>query len=53
MPFAVLAFGIAFVIYVVRSWKDSPQPALADGIVIPPSSELDEFRRRARKDTDQ
>jgi cytochrome c-type biogenesis protein CcmH/NrfF len=53
MPFAALAFGIAFVIYVVRSWKDSPQPALADGIVIPPSSELDEFRRRARKDTDQ
>ncbi len=53
MPFAALAFGIAFVIYVVRSWKNSPQPALADGIVIPPGSELDEFRRRARKDTDQ
>jgi cytochrome c-type biogenesis protein CcmH len=53
MPFAALAFGIAFVVYVVRSWKNRPTPALADGIAIPPSSELEEFRRRARKETDQ
>jgi cytochrome c-type biogenesis protein CcmH/NrfF len=52
MPFAALAFGIAFVIYVVRSWKNRPTPALADGIMIPHGSELDEFRRRARKETD-
>jgi cytochrome c-type biogenesis protein CcmH/NrfF len=52
MPFAALAFGIAFVIYVVRSWKNRPTPALADGIVIPHGNELDEFRRRARKETD-
>jgi cytochrome c-type biogenesis protein CcmH/NrfF len=54
MPFAALAFGIAFVIYVVRSWKNRPAPALADGITIPRGSEddLDEFRRKARKETD-
>ena len=52
MPFAALAFGISFVIYVVRSWKNRPAPALADGIVILPGSELDEFRRKARRETD-
>ncbi len=53
MPFAVLALGIAFVIYVVRSWKNRSAPALADGITIPPSSDLEEFRRKARRETDQ
>ncbi len=52
MPFVALALGIAFVVYVVRSWKDRPEPALADGIVIPQGSELDEFRQKARKETD-
>jgi cytochrome c-type biogenesis protein CcmH/NrfF len=53
MPFAVLALGIAFAVHIVRSWKNRPEPALADGIVIPHGHELDEFRRRARQDTDQ
>jgi cytochrome c-type biogenesis protein CcmH len=53
MPFVALAFGMVFVVYVVRSWKNRPTPALADGITIPPSGELEEFRRRARKETDQ
>ena len=52
MPFAALAFGISFVLYVVRSWKNRPAPALADGIAIPQGSELDEFRQRARRETD-
>jgi cytochrome c-type biogenesis protein CcmH/NrfF len=54
MPFAALAFGISFVVYVVRSWKNRPTPALADGITIPRGNEheLDEFRRKARKETD-
>jgi cytochrome c-type biogenesis protein CcmH len=52
MPFLALALGIAFVVYVVRVWKNRPEPALADGITIPPSSELDEFRQKARKETD-
>src|SRR4029077_9948161 len=42
MPFAALAFGISFVVYVVRSWKNRPTPALADGIPVPRGSELDE-----------
>jgi cytochrome c-type biogenesis protein CcmH/NrfF len=53
MPFAVLALGIAFAVHIVRSWKNRPEPALADGIVIPHGSELDEFRRQARQETDQ
>ncbi len=54
MPFAALAFGITFVVYVVRSWKNRPTPALADGIIIRRGNEddLDEFRRKARKETD-
>ena len=53
MPFVALALGIAFVVYVVRAWKNRPEPALADGIIIPRGSELDEFRRKARRETDQ
>ena len=52
MPFLVLALGIAFAVHIVRSWKNRPEPALADGITIPQGSELDEFRRKARKETD-
>jgi cytochrome c-type biogenesis protein CcmH len=52
MPFLVLALGIVFAVHIVRSWKNRPEPALADGIVIPQGNELDEFRRRARKETD-
>jgi cytochrome c-type biogenesis protein CcmH/NrfF len=52
MPFLVLALGIAFAVHIVRSWKNRPEPALADGIVIPSGSELEEFRRKARKETD-
>ena len=52
MPFAVLALGIAFVVFVVRAWKNRPAPALADGISIPRGAELDVLRERARKETD-
>jgi len=52
MPFLVLALAIAFAVHIVRSWKNRPEPALADGIVIPRGSELDEFRRKARRETD-
>jgi cytochrome c-type biogenesis protein CcmH/NrfF len=52
MPFVALAAGIAFVVVVVRSWKNKPAPALADGIAIPQGVELDELRERARKETD-
>jgi len=52
MPFVALAFGMAFVVFVVRAWKNKPTPALADGIQIPQGSELDDLRRRARQETD-
>ena len=53
MPFVALAFGMAFVVWVVRAWKNKPAPALADGITIPQGGELDELRRKARRETDQ
>jgi cytochrome c-type biogenesis protein CcmH/NrfF len=53
MPFAALAFGISFVVYIVRSWKNRAAPALAGGLVtVPHGSELDEFRQKARQETD-
>jgi cytochrome c-type biogenesis protein CcmH len=52
MPFVALAFGITFVVFVVRAWKNKPAPALADGITIPRGAELDMLREKARKETD-
>src|SRR6267154_2567254 len=52
MPFVALGLGITFVIYVVRSWRNRPEPALADGIIIPQGRELDDLRRQARRETD-
>ena len=52
MPFVALALGMAFVVMVVRSWKNKPAPALADGIVVSNGGELDDFKRRARQETD-
>ena len=52
MPFVMLALGIGVAVHIVRSWKDRPAPALADGISIPQGPELDELRERARKETD-
>jgi cytochrome c-type biogenesis protein CcmH/NrfF len=53
MPFAALALGMAFVVMVVRSWKNKPAPALADGITIRRGVELDGYKRKAREETDQ
>ena len=53
MPFLALGLGIAFVILVVRSWKNKPMPALADGITIFQGDELDDYKRKARQETDQ
>jgi cytochrome c-type biogenesis protein CcmH/NrfF len=52
MPFVALGMGITFVIYVVRSWRHRPEPALADGIRIPQGRELDDLRSKARRETD-
>ena len=52
MPFVALIAGIFVVVYIVRSWKNRPAPALADGIQPARGRELDEFRAQARKETD-
>ncbi len=52
MPFVVLALGITFVTYIVRAWKNKPEPALADGIAIPSGDELDALREKARQETE-
>lgn len=53
MPFVALALGMAFVVVVVRSWRNKPTPALADGITISQGDELDDYKRKARQETDQ
>jgi cytochrome c-type biogenesis protein CcmH len=52
MPFVALLAGIFVVVYIVRSWKNRPAPALADGIAPIRGQQLDEFREQARKETD-
>src|ERR1700704_729032 len=52
MPFLALGLGMAFVVLVVRSWKNKPTPALADGIVVSRGRELDDYKRTARQETD-
>jgi cytochrome c-type biogenesis protein CcmH len=52
MPFAFLIVGFGLVIYVVRSWKNRPAPAIADGLRALRGPELEQFRDQARKETD-
>ena len=52
MPFVALIAGMATVILVVRSWKNRPTPALADGIQPVRGAELERFRDQADKETD-
>lgn len=51
-PFVALGLGILFVVFVVRSWKNRPAPALADGISPLPTPESNSFRDQARKETE-
>ena len=52
-PFAALGAGIFAVVYVVRRWKLRQSRLAADSPAAPPVSlELDEFRERARKETE-
>lgn len=52
MPIVALLVGFAIVILIVRSWKNRPAPALADGIHPVHDSEFDQFREQAREETD-
>ncbi len=50
MPFAALGAGIFAVVYVVRVWK-ARQPVAAAAPPAPPA-ELDQYRQRAREETE-
>jgi hypothetical protein len=44
--------GLTIVVMVVRAWKNRPAPAIADGLRPVRGAELDEFREKAREETD-
>jgi cytochrome c-type biogenesis protein CcmH/NrfF len=52
MPFVALLAGLATVVLVVRSWRNRPTPALADGIQPARGPELEQFRSLADKETE-
>src|SRR5450755_1382671 len=52
VPFVALALGLMLIVFVIRSWKNRPAPALADGLRPVRGAELEQFRDQARKDTD-
>ena len=52
VPFVALALGLMLVVLVIRSWKNRPAPALADGLRPVRGAELEQFRDQARKETD-
>ena len=52
VPFVALALGLSIVVFVIRSWKNRPAPAIADGLRPVAGAELEQFRDQARKETD-
>ncbi|HTC55298.1 MAG TPA: cytochrome c-type biogenesis protein CcmH [Candidatus Sulfotelmatobacter sp.] len=52
IPPVVLILGFGLIVMVVRSWKNRPAPAIADGLRPAHGAELEQFRDQARKETD-
>jgi len=52
MPFVALILGFGLIVLVIRTWKNRPTPALADGLRPIRGAELEQFRDQARKETD-
>ena len=52
MPFAALLVGCVLLVYIVRSWKNRPAPALADGLPPAQGPEFDQYREQANKETE-
>jgi cytochrome c-type biogenesis protein CcmH/NrfF len=52
IPPVVLVLGFGLVVLVIRSWKNRPAPAIADGLRPVRGSELEQFRHQAGKETD-
>jgi cytochrome c-type biogenesis protein CcmH len=51
VPFIALFGGILAVVVVVRSWKNRPAPAIADGLRPVRGADLEKFRDQADKET--
>jgi cytochrome c-type biogenesis protein CcmH/NrfF len=52
IPFVALILGFGLIVLVIRTWKNRPAPALADGLHPVFGSELEKFRHQANKETD-
>lgn len=52
MPFAVLLAGTILAVYVVRTWRERPIPALPGGVRPVTGADLDRFREQARSETE-
>jgi cytochrome c-type biogenesis protein CcmH len=52
MPYLALVFGLATVVFVIRSWKKRPLVLPEDAVAPVSGNELDHFREQARKDTE-
>jgi cytochrome c-type biogenesis protein CcmH len=52
IPFAALVLGFGLIGLVIRSWKNRPTPAIADGLRPVRGADLEQFRDQARKETD-
>jgi len=52
VPPVALVLGIGLIVIVIRSWKNRPTPAIADGLRPARGAELEQFRDQADKETD-
>jgi len=52
VPPVALLLGFGLIVLVIRSWKNRPAPAIADGLRPIRGAELEQFRAQANKDTD-
>jgi cytochrome c-type biogenesis protein CcmH len=52
IPPVLLVLGFGLIMLVIRSWKNRPAPAIADGLRPIRGAELEQFRDQAGKETD-
>src|SRR5712691_3313463 len=52
VPPVALLLGFGLIVFVIRSWKNRPAPAIADGLRPIRGAELEQFRDQAGKETD-
>jgi cytochrome c-type biogenesis protein CcmH len=52
IPPVALFLGVGLIVLVIRSWKNRPAPAIADGLSPVRGAELEQVRDQAGKETD-